>query len=670
VPVDTQITLSVDGETTTVATGTTGAELFFERREVVVMRVDGVLKDLSAELDADASVEAVTIDSPDGLDVLRHSTAHVMAQAVQALRPDAKLGIGPYITDGFYFDFDVAEPFTPEDLKTLEKMMLKIVNQNQKFARSVVSEDEAREAMANEPYKLELLGKKNDDAADTAEGVNIEVGAGDITIYSNVDRKSGDVVWCDLCRGPHLPNTKLISNAFALTRTSAAYWLGNQNNQQLQRIYGTAWPTKEALKAYQERIAEAERRDHRKLGVELDLFSFPDELGSGLPVFHPKGGIIRKEMEDYSRKRHVEAGYDFVYTPHITKGHLYEVSGHLDWYRDGMFPPMHIDAELNEDGTVRKPGQDYYLKPMNCPMHNLIFRSRGRSYRELPLRLFEFGSVYRYEKSGVVHGLTRVRGMTQDDAHIYCTKDQMKDELTETLNFVLSLLKDYGLNDFYLELSTKDPEKFVGDDAVWEEATQTLADVARESGLELVADPGGAAFYGPKISVQAKDALGRTWQMSTIQLDFNLPERFELEYQAADGTRQRPVMIHRALFGSVERFMGVLTEHYAGAFPAWLSPVQVVAIPVAEAFNDYMFDVVAKLKEQGIRAEVDISSDRFPKKIRTASKDKIPFVLIAGGDDADANAVSFRFRDGSQDNGVAVEEAVRRIVEAVRNRTA
>lgn len=669
-PVDTQITINVEGVATSVATGTTGAELFFERREVVVMRVDGVLKDLSAVLEADASVEPVAIDSPDGLDVLRHSTAHVMAQAVQALRPDAKLGIGPYITDGFYFDFDVAEPFTPEDLKTLEKMMLKIVNQNQKFARRVVTEDEARVAMANEPYKLELLGKKNDDAADSAEGVNVEVGAGDITIYENVDRKSGEAVWCDLCRGPHLQNTKLISNAFALTRTSAAYWLGNQNNQQLQRIYGTAWPTKEALKAYQERIAEAERRDHRKLGVELDLFSFPDELGSGLPVFHPKGGIIRKEMEDYSRKRHVEAGYDFVYTPHITKGHLYEVSGHLDWYRDGMFPPMHVDAELNEDGTVRKPGQDYFLKPMNCPMHNLIFRSRGRSYRELPLRLFEFGSVYRYEKSGVVHGLTRVRGMTQDDAHIYCTKEQMKDELTETLNFVLSLLKDYGLEDFYLELSTKNPEKFVGDDDVWDEATRTLAEVAEASGLELVADPGGAAFYGPKISVQAKDALGRTWQMSTIQLDFNLPERFELEYQAADGTRQRPVMIHRALFGSVERFMGVLTEHYAGAFPAWLSPVQVVAIPVAEAFNDYMFDVVAQLKKAGIRAEVDISSDRFPKKIRTASKDKVPFVLIAGGDDADANAVSFRFRDGSQDNGVPVSEAVARIVEAVRNRTA
>jgi threonyl-tRNA synthetase len=663
-----QITLIVDGEETKVTTGTTGAELFFERRDVVVARVNGELKDLDQELPEGADIEGVTIDSPDGLNVLRHSTAHVMAQAVQQLRPDAKLGIGPYITDGFYFDFDVAEPFTPEDLKTLEKMMLKIINQNQKFVRRVVSEDEAREAMKNEPYKLELLGRKND-AAEAGEGVNVEVGAGDITIYDNVERKEGTTVWCDLCRGPHLPNTKLISNAFALTRSSSAYWLGNQKNQQLQRIYGTAWPTKEALKAYQERIAEAERRDHRKLGVELDLFSFPDELGSGLPVFHPKGGIIRKEMEDYSRQRHVDAGYEFVYTPHITKGHLYEVSGHLDWYKEGMFPAMRVDEELNADGTVRKPAQDYYLKPMNCPMHNLIFRSRGRSYRELPLRLFEFGAVYRYEKSGVVHGLTRVRGMTQDDAHIYCTREQMKDELTKTLNFVLGLLKDYGLNDFYLELSTKDPEKYVGDDAAWEEATRTLAEVAEESGLDLVPDPGGAAFYGPKISVQAKDALGRTWQMSTIQLDFNLPERFELEFQAADGSRQRPVMIHRALFGSIERFMGVLTEHYAGAFPAWLAPVQVVGIPVAETFNEYMFDVVDQLKAAGIRAEVDTSSDRFPKKIRTASKDKIPFVLIAGGDDADAGAVSFRFRDGSQDNGVPVAEAVKRITEAVRHRT-
>ncbi|KRF06226.1 threonine--tRNA ligase [Arthrobacter sp. Soil782] len=663
------ITLIVNGEEQRVTTGTTGADLFREQRDVVVVRVNGELWDLSRELEDGSQVEPVAVDSADGLNVLRHSAAHVMAQAVQQLRPDAKLGIGPYITDGFYFDFDVEDPFTPEDLKQLEKMMLKIVNANQFFQRRVASEDEAREAMKDEPYKLELIGLKggNGDITDD-DGASVEIGAGELTIYDNVDRKSGDIIWKDLCRGPHLPNTKLISNAYALTRSAAAYWRGSEKNKQLQRIYGTAWPTKEDLKAYQERLAEAERRDHRKLGTELDLFSFPDELGSGLPVFHPRGGIIRKAMEDYSRQRHVEAGYEFVYTPHITKGHLYEVSGHLDWYRDGMFPPMHVDAELDADGKVRKPGQDYYLKPMNCPMHNLIFRSRGRSYRELPLRLFEFGSVYRYEKSGVVHGLTRVRGMTQDDAHIYCTREQMKDELTGTLNFVLGLLKDYGLNDFYLELSTKDPEKYVGEDEAWEEATRTLAEVAEASGLELVPDPGGAAFYGPKISVQARDAIGRTWQMSTIQLDFNLPERFELEYQAADGTRQRPVMIHRALFGSIERFLGVLTEHYAGAFPAWLAPVQVLAIPVADAFNDYLFDVVDKLKAEGIRAEVDISSDRFPKKIRTASKEKVPFVLIAGGDDADAGAVSFRFRDGSQENQVPVDEAVKRIVEAVRNR--
>ncbi|WP_434994550.1 threonine--tRNA ligase [Arthrobacter sp. Ld5] len=660
--------LIVDGEDTQATTGTTGTELFSERRDVVVMRVDGALMDLDRELPDGAAVEGVTLEDPDGLEVLRHSAAHVMAQAVQQLRPGAQLGIGPYITDGFYFDFDVEEPFTPDELKQLEKMMLKIVNANQRFVRRVVSEDEAREAMKDEPYKLELIGLKG--GATDEDGASVEVGAGELTVYDNVDRKSGDVVWKDLCRGPHLPNTKLISNAYALTRSAAAYWRGSEKNKQLQRIYGTAWPTKDALKAYQERLAEAERRDHRRLGTELDLFSFPDELGSGLPVFHPKGGVIRKAMEDYSRQRHTDAGYEFVYTPHITKGHLYEVSGHLDWYRDGMFPAMHVDEELNEDGTVRKPGQDYYLKPMNCPMHNLVFRSRGRSYRELPLRLFEFGSVYRYEKSGVVHGLTRVRGMTQDDAHIYCTREQMKDELTGTLNFVLGLLKDYGLDDFYLELSTRNPEKSVGSEDIWDEATRTLAEVAEASGLELVPDPGGAAFYGPKISVQARDAIGRTWQMSTIQLDFNLPERFELEYQAADGSRQRPVMIHRALFGSIERFMGVLTEHYAGAFPAWLAPVQVLAVPVAEAFNDYLFDVVDKLKAEGIRAQVDAGSDRFPKKIRTASKEKVPFVLIAGGEDQEANAVSFRFRDGSQDNQVPVDEAVRRIVEAVRSREA
>jgi len=662
------ILLTVDGEMREVTHAITGAELFKDQPTTVVMRVDGQLCDLSRELHGGEAVESVDITEQDGLNVLRHSTAHVMAQAVQELRPDAKLGIGPFIADGFYFDFDVAEPFTPEDLKQLEKMMQRIVKSGQTFRRRVVTEDEARAEMADEPYKLELLGKK-DDAEAAGEGATVEVGAGEITIYDNVDRKTGDAVWCDLCRGPHLPTTKLIGNGFALTRSAAAYWLGNEKNKQLQRIYGTAWPTKEDLKAYQERLAEAERRDHRKLGAELDLFSFPDELGSGLPVFHPRGGIIRKEMEDYSRKRHAAAGYEFVYTPHITKQHLYEVSGHLDWYADGMFPPMQIDEVRDpETGQITKQGQNYYLKPMNCPMHNLIYRSRGRSYRELPLRLFEFGQVYRYEKSGVVHGLTRVRGMTQDDAHIYCTREQMKDELTTTLNFVLGLLKDYGLDDFYLELSTKDPEKFVGSDEIWEEATRTLAEVAEASGLQLVPDPGGAAFYGPKISVQARDAIGRTWQMSTIQLDFNLPERFDLEYTAPDGSRQRPVMIHRALFGSIERFLGVLTEHYAGAFPVWLAPEQVVAIPVAEAFNDYLADVVAKLKAEGIRVRLDDSSDRFPKKIRTASKEKVPFVLIAGGEDAEAGAVSFRYRDGSQDNGVPVDEAVARIVKAVRER--
>ncbi|WP_431812950.1 threonine--tRNA ligase [Kocuria sp. cx-455] len=668
-----QLQLTVDGDPRTETEGTTAADLYADQREVVVAHINGELKDLRTELADGDVVERVLVGDPEGLEVLRHSTAHVMAQAVQQLRPDAKLGIGPYITDGFYFDFDVDEPFTPEDLKTIEKSMLKIVNKSQLFRRRAVDEAEAREEMADEPYKLELIDLANGPGSgsmeESAEGASVEVGAGEITIYDNVDRQSHEIVWRDLCRGPHVPNTKLIGNGFALMRSAAAYWRGNEKNKQLQRIYGTAWPSKDELKAYKERLAEAERRDHRKLGSELDLFSFPDELGSGLPVFHPKGGIIRKEMEDYSRQRHTEAGYDFVYSPHITKGHLYEVSGHLDWYRDGMFPPMHVDEERDpQTGEVTKQGQDYYLKPMNCPMHNLIYRSRGRSYRELPLRLFEFGAVYRYEKSGVIHGLTRVRGMTQDDAHIYCTREQMKDELTGTLNFVLSLLKDYGLDDFYLELSTKDPEKFVGSDEVWDEATRTLQEVAEASGLQLVPDPGGAAFYGPKISVQAKDAIGRTWQMSTIQLDFNLPERFDLEYQAADGTRQRPVMIHRALFGSVERFMGVLTEHYAGAFPAWLAPVQVRAIPVAEAFNDYLDEFAAKLRARGIRVEVDASSDRFPKKIRTASKDKIPFVVIAGGDDAEAGAVSFRYRDGSQFNAVPVDAAVEMIVRHVRER--
>jgi len=625
---------------------------------VVVRDADGNLKDLSWTPDVDVEVEAVAADTEDGRSVIRHSAAHVLAQAVQQEFPEAKLGIGPPIKDGFYYDFQVERPFTPDDLAKLEKRMKKIVKDAQRFSRRVVEDlEDARTELANEPFKLELI----DDKSGIDDPEVMEVGGGELTIYDNLNPRTGEVIWKDLCRGPHIPTTKYIP-AFKITRSSAAYWRGDQSREDLQRIYGTAWESTEALDKHLELLAEAERRDHRKLGAELDLFSFPDELGSGLPVFHPKGGIIRQEMENYSRKRHVEEGYEFVYSPHITKGHLYEVSGHLDWYKDGMFPAMHIDEELNEDGTVRKPGQDYYLKPMNCPMHNLVFGSRGRSYRELPLRLFEFGSVYRYEKSGVVHGLTRVRGMTQDDAHIYCTKEQMRDELTTTLKFVLGLLKDYGLDDFYLELSTKNPDKFVGDDALWEEATETLREVGEASGLNLVPDPGGAAFYGPKISVQVQDALGRSWQMSTIQLDFNLPERFDLEYTGSDGTKQRPVMIHRALFGSIERFFGVLTEHYAGAFPAWLAPVQVVGIPVAEAFEDHLFDVVKQLKAAGVRAEVDVSDDRMQKKIRNHTTQKVPFMLLAGERDVEAGAVSFRFRDGTQVNGVPVADAVETIV--------
>ncbi|MGD3152856.1 threonine--tRNA ligase [Tsukamurella tyrosinosolvens] len=631
---------------------------------VVVKTADGTLKDLSWIPETDTEVEAVAANTEDGRSVIRHSAAHVLAQAVQDGFPGTKLGIGPPIKDGFYYDFDVAEPFTPEDLKSLEKKMKQIIKAGQKFSRRVYdSKDEARAELAGEPYKLELIDDKG--AAEDSEVM--EVGGAELTAYDNLNPRTGERIWGDLCRGPHVPTTKYIP-AVKLTRSSAAYWRGDQNNADLQRVYGTAWESPEAMDEYLELLAEAEKRDHRKLGAELDLFSFPDELGSGLPVFHPKGGIIRKELEEYSRQRHIDAGYDFVNTPHLTKSTLYEVSGHLDWYKDGMFPAMHLDAEYDDEGNVTKPGQDYYVKPMNCPMHNLIFDARGRSYRELPLRLFEFGSVYRYEKSGVIHGLTRVRGMTQDDAHIYCTKEQMHEELTTTLEFVLSLLKDYGLDDFYLELSTKDPEKYVGSDDVWEEATKTLQQVAEASGLDLVPDPGGAAFYGPKISVQAKDALGRTWQMSTIQLDFNLPERFELEYTAPDGTKQRPVMIHRALFGSIERFFGVLTEHYAGAFPAWLAPQQVVGIPVADQFGDHLETVIRALRKHGIRAEVDHSDDRMQKKIRNHTTQKVPFMLLAGERDQEAGAVSFRFRDGTQVNEVPVEDAVQRIVDWVHAR--
>ncbi|TXH23242.1 MAG: threonine--tRNA ligase [Mycobacterium sp.] len=618
---------------------------------VVVKDADGRLRDLSWTPDIDVEVIPVAANTEDGRSVIRHSCAHVLAQAVQDLFPEAKLGIGPPITDGFYYDFDVAEPFTPDDLAKLEKRMQKIIKDGQLFDRRVYeSKEQAREELAKEPYKLELVDDKSGDAD------IMEVGGDELTAYDNLNPRTRERVWGDLCRGPHIPTTKHIP-AFKVTRSSAAYWRGDQKNASLQRVYGTAWESQEALDKHLELIEEALRRDHRKLGVELDLFSFPDELGSGLPVFHPKGGIVRRELEDYSRRKHQEAGYEFVNTPHITKEQLYITSGHLEWYADGMYPPMHIDAEFNDDGTLRKPGQNYYLKPMNCPMHHLIFRSRGRSYRELPLRLFEFGSVYRYEKSGVVHGLTRVRGMTQDDAHIYVTREQMRDELTTLLQFVLDLLSDYGLDDYFLELSTKDPDKYVGSDELWEEATETLREVAEASGLDLVPDPGGAAFYGPKISVQVKDALGRSWQMSTIQLDFNMPDRFELEYTAADGSRQRPVLIHRALFGSIERFFGVLTEHYAGAFPAWLAPVQVVGIPVADAHLDYLYDVAAQLKSRGIRVEVDGSDDRMAKKIVNHTNQKVPFMLLAGDKDKEAGAVSFRFGDRTQVNGVPVAEA-------------
>jgi threonyl-tRNA synthetase len=651
--------LTPDGrEERTVTTGTKAWELFADTPDVIAARVgagseESSLKDLAYELADGDEVEGVLIDSKDGHDILRHSTAHVMAQAVQELFPEAKLGIGPPVTDGFYYDFDVETPFVPEDLVKIESRMKKIIKANQKFSRRVTTDEDARVELADEPYKLELIGLKGN-----AEGASAEVGGGELTIYDNLDR-NGEIVWKDLCRGPHLPTTKRIP-AFKLMRSAAAYWRGDEKNKQLQRIYGTAWESKEALEAHLTRIEEAERRDHRRLGRELDLFSFPDEIGSGLPVFHPKGGIIKREMEDYVRAKHIEHGFEYVGTPHIAREQLFHTSGHLPYYGDGMFPALDVD------------GQDYRLKAMNCPMHNLIFRSRGRSYRELPLRLFEFGSVYRNEKSGVIHGLTRVRGFAQDDSHSYCTKEQAPAEVKHLLEFMLTVLKDFGLDDFYLEMSTRDDankDKFVGSDEDWAEATRILEDVARETGLELVPDPGGAAFYGPKISVQAKDAIGRTWQMGTVQYDFNQPsaDRFNLEYQAADGTRQQPVMIHSAKFGSIERFLGVLVEHYAGAFPPWLDPVQVVGIPVADAFSDYLYEVAGKLKTKGIRVEVDESDDRFQKKIRNAQLQKIPFMLIAGGEDVEKGAVSFRYRDGRQENGIPVDEAIERIVAAVES---
>ncbi|CAB4752415.1 MAG: threonine--tRNA ligase [Actinobacteria bacterium] len=637
--------------------------LFAENKDVVVARINGVLKDLWSDLSAGDIVESVSISSPDGLAVLRHSTAHVMAQAVQEIYADTKLGIGPPIVDGFYYDFDPVNTFNPDDLVKIESAMRKIIKEGQRFRRRVTTESDALKELAHEPYKCELIGIKGP-AGDEA---SVEVGGSELTIYENLGR-DGNPVWSDLCRGPHLPSTKHIP-AFKLMRTAAAYWRGSEKNPMLQRIYGTAWPSQDELNAYLELLAQAEKRDHRRLGTELDLFSFPEEIGSGLAVFHPKGGIVRRAMEDYSRTRHEEENYEFVYSPHLTKAALFETSGHLQWYAEGMYPPMILDEEFHADGTIKRAGQKYYMKPMNCPFHNLIYKSRGRSYRELPLRLFEFGTVYRYEKSGVLHGITRARGFTQDDAHIYCTKDQMVGELDSLLTFVLNLLRDYGLNDFYLELSTRNPEKSVGEDSDWEEATQALRKAAEAQKLELVLDEGGAAFYGPKISVQAKDAIGRTWQMSTIQVDFQLPQRFELEYAAADGSRQRPVMIHRALFGSIERFFGVLTEHYAGAFPPWLAPVQAIGIPVAEEFADYLADVMGQMRKAGIRTELDSSDDRMQKKVRNAQMQKIPFMVIAGAEDQAAGAVSFRYRDGEQKNGVPIADAIAEIKKSVLERT-
>lgn len=657
------IDITVDGKACSVAYDARPTNIFADNKDIVVARINGLLKDLWSDLSQGDVVEGVSISSPDGLAVLRHSTAHVMAQAVQELYTNTRLGIGPPIKDGFYYDFDPTNTFNPDDLVKIESAMRKIIKEGQRFRRRVITEVDALKELAHEPYKCELIGIKGA-AGDEA---SVEVGGTELTMYENLGR-DGNPVWSDLCRGPHLPSTKHIP-AFKLMRTAAAYWRGSEKNPMLQRIYGTAWPSQDELNGYLELLAEAEKRDHRRLGTELDLFSFPEEIGSGLAVFHPKGGIIRRAMEDYSRKRHEDEGYEFVYSPHLTKAALFETSGHLEWYAEGMYPPMILDEEFHADGTIKRAGQQYYMKPMNCPFHNLIYRSRGRSYRELPLRLFEFGTVYRYEKSGVLHGITRARGFTQDDAHIYCTKDQMVGELDSLLTFVLNLLRDYGLNDFYLELSTRNPEKSVGAESDWEEATQALREAATAQNLELILDEEGAAFYGPKISVQAKDAIGRTWQMSTIQVDFQLPLRFELEYAAADGSRQRPVMIHRALFGSIERFFGVLTEHYAGAFPPWLAPVQAIGIPVADAFTDYLADVMSQMRTAGIRTELDSSDDRMQKKVRNAQMQKIPFMVIAGEEDQAAGAVSFRYRNGEQKNSIPVADAIAEIKKIVAERT-
>ncbi len=644
----------------------------FPDRSVIALRVNGELKDLATVVTESDTVEPVLVSSPDGLSILRHSTAHVLAQAVQRIRPQANLGIGPPITDGFYYDFGVADPFTPEDLKAIKKEMERIVREGQRFVLRVVSEDEARAEMADEPFKLELIDLAGGpgSGANAAEGASAEIGAGELTIYDNVTR-DGETAWRDLCRGPHVPSTRLVGNGWDLTRIAGAYWRGSEKNPQLQRIYGTAWATKDELRAYQQRLEEAAKRDHRKLGKELDLFSFPEEIGSGLSVWHPKGGIVRGEMEQHARRRHIAGGYTYVYTPHISKEDLFLTSNHLVTYKEGMFPPIVMDEERDAEGTITKAGQDYYLKPMNCPMHILIYKERARSYRDLPMRLAENGTVYRNELSGALHGLTRVRGFTQDDSHLFVTEEQLETEATRVLEFVISMLRDFGLDDFELELSMRDDEKskWIGSDEFWEYSTNALRNVAVASGLKLTEVPGEAAFYGPKIDLKTRDAIGRTWQLSTVQVDPNLPERFGLEYTGPDGEKHRPIMIHRALFGSIERFFAILLEHYAGAFPVWLAPVQVVGIPVADDFAPYLDDIVERLRERGVRAEVDHSADRMPKKIRTHTTQKVPLQLIAGEQDRSAGTVSFRFRDGSQTNGIPVDEAIEKIVAAIAAHT-
>ncbi len=627
------------------ATATTLAESIGSRlaKAAVAAVVDGAEVDLNVPLHSGATVAIITNNSDEGRHVLRHSTAHVMAQAVTQLFPGAKFSIGPAIADGFYYDFELpgGRTFSEADLESIEARMRDIMKADQPFVREEVPAAEALELFADQPYKCEIIQRVSTGAADGEDAG--EVGSGEtISVYRNSPE------FVDLCRGPHVPSTSRLGH-FKLMKVAGAYWRGNEKGPMLQRIYGTAWASKDELAEHLHRLEEAEKRDHRKLAVELDLLSFPTELGGGLAVWHPKGAIVRKLMEDYSRQRHVEGDYQFVFTPHLANAKLFETSGHLEWYKDGMYPPMEMD-----NGT-------YYPKPMNCPMHCLIFRSRQRSYRELPLRLFELGNVYRYERAGTLHGLLRIRGFTQDDSHIYCTEDQLQDEIGSLLDFVISVLRAFGFDDFQFFLSTKDPVKYVGSDDIWDKATDALRVALERHGLEYGVKDGDAAFYGPKIDINVKDAIGRSWQLSTIQADFQLPERFELEYVAPDGSRKRPIMLHRALFGSVERFFGVLVEHYAGAFPTWMAPLQARVLPVASAHQEYADAVVARLQREGFRADLVDANDQLGKRIRAAKLEKIPYVLVVGDDDVAASTLGVNPRGGEVERGVGLDQFVERL---------